>query len=306
MRAGKARWACGSFAKENDGAAFVFHARGDGVEQEPHALGFERFLQLGGNLGIFARNNLFAGMQNGNAAAVAAKHLSKFQADIAGAENEEMFGENRELHDGLIGEIRDGIQAGDRGNVRAATGVDENLFAFEQVIAYLELMGANKTGVAAMETKVGAFVDLLLLAAAKTENHFLLLGNDFCEIDADVRCVDTPARGVSRVVRNLREMYHRLGRGAADVDARAAEIFFLNERHRPAKIRQPIGKRVAGLAGTNDDGLVVHTGGPPGGWNGLKTLPRMRHERLGDGQLFSKRNAALRDTTGRAEPTEQR
>src|SRR5256885_16970675 len=113
-----------------------------------------------------------------------------------------MFGENRELHDGLIGEIRDGIQAGDRGNVRAATGVDENLFAFEQVIAYLELMGANKTGVAAMETKVGAFVDLLLLAAAKTENHFLLLGNDFCEIDADVRCVDTPARGVSHYARN--------------------------------------------------------------------------------------------------------
>jgi len=32
------------------------------------------------------------------------------------------------------------------------------------------LVRANKTGVAAMKTKLGALVDLLLLAAAKAEN----------------------------------------------------------------------------------------------------------------------------------------
>src|SRR2546429_6690170 len=211
MRAGEAGCACGSVERQSESAVLVFDARGAGAEQELHAFGFERFLQPTGNFGIFARNNLFAGVQNGDAAAVAAKHLPKFQADVAGSENQEVFGEGRELHDGFVGEIRDGIQAGDRRNSRMAAGVDENLFAFEQIIANLELMRANKTSVAAMKTKVSAFVDLFLLAAAKTEYHFVLLGNDLGELYADVGGVDTPACGVSRVVGNLRAMNHRFG-----------------------------------------------------------------------------------------------
>src|SRR5205814_8384185 len=126
MRAGEAGCACGSVERQSDSAVLVFDARGAGAEQELHAFGFERFLQLGGNFGIFARNNLFAGVKNGDAAAVAAKHLSKFQADVATAENEEMLGESHELHSGLVGEIRDSIEARDRRSGRAAASVDED------------------------------------------------------------------------------------------------------------------------------------------------------------------------------------
>src|SRR6266852_3270841 len=110
MRAGDAGWACSSVERKSDSAVLVFDARSAGVEQELYSLGFERRLQLGSNFRIFARNNLLAGMQNGDAAAVAAEHLPKFQADVAGSKNQEVFGDICELHDGFVGEIRDGIQ----------------------------------------------------------------------------------------------------------------------------------------------------------------------------------------------------
>ncbi len=116
-----------------------------------YSFGFERFLQLGGNFGIFAGNNLFAGMKNGDAAAETTEHLSKFQANVAAAKDEEMLGDRRELHEGFVGEIRDRIQAWDCRNVWAAAGVDENLFAFEKFIANLELMRADKPGLAMVE-----------------------------------------------------------------------------------------------------------------------------------------------------------
>ncbi len=95
-----------------------------------NAFGFKRLLQLRGNFGIFAGDKLFAGVKNGDAAAEAAKHLSKFEADVTASENEEMLGESRELHYGFVGEIGGGIEAGDGRDARAAAGVDEDFLAF--------------------------------------------------------------------------------------------------------------------------------------------------------------------------------
>ena len=220
--------------------------------------GFESLLKFGGDFRIFAENNLFAGVKNGDAAAVAAEHLSKFEADIATAEDEEMFGNGSELHDGFVGEIGNGIQAGERGNVWAAAGVDEDFFAFEQIVSNSELMRANKTCAATIEAKIGAFVDLFLLVAAKAEDDFVLLSDDFGEINADICGVDAPARGVARVVSNLRAVDHRFSGRAADVDAGAAEVFLLDERDGPSQIREAIGQGIAGLAGTDNDGVVLH------------------------------------------------
>src|SRR6266403_3974426 len=130
-------------------------------------------------------------------------------------------------------------------------------------------MRANKTGMAAVETEVGALVDLLLLTPAKAENHFVLLGNNFRKISADIRCVDTPAPGVSRIVSDLRAVDHRLSGCAANIDARAAQMLFLDERDGPSQVGEPISKRIAGLAGADDDGIVFHADGPPE-WSGPK------------------------------------
>src|SRR5260370_8583808 len=101
-----------------------------------------------------------------------------------------------------------------------------------------------------------------MVSGTETQNDLIFLSDDFGEIDADVRCVDAPARGVSRVVSDLRAVNHRFGRGAADVDAGAAKILSLDQRYRPAEIRQAVGKRIAGLPGTDDDAVVFPAGLP--------------------------------------------
>src|SRR5260370_2141737 len=119
-------------------------------------------------------------------------------------------------------------------------------------------MCAGKTGVAAIQTQIGALIDLLLLSAAKAEDDFVFLGNDLGKINAHVRRVAARARSVSVVMRNLGAMDHRLGRRASDIDACAAQILFLDERHGPTKIRQSIGEGIAALARTDDDCIVFH------------------------------------------------
>src|SRR5689334_21075632 len=115
---------------------------------------------------------------------------------------------------------------------------------------------------AAMKMNIGALVRLLLNAAAKTEDDFLFLRDDSRQVNADVRSIDAPARGISRVVSDLCAVNHSLGWGAAGVDASAAEILLLDERHGPAPIREPIRERIASLARTNDDGVIFHCVAP--------------------------------------------
>jgi hypothetical protein len=258
MGTGDVRGTAGGFEREGDAAVFVFDAGGAGVEEKLDAFGFESFLELGSNFGIFAGNDLRASVENGDAAPEAAKHLSEFKADVAAAENEQVIGNGSELHDGLVGEIRDIFEAGNRWNVWVAAGVDEDFFTFEEIIANLELMRGQKTCGCTIEAEAGALIHLLLLAGAKAENDFVFLGDDFGEIDGYVRGIDAPTLGVARVISNLRAVDHCFGRCAADIDTSAAEIFFFDEGYGPAQIGEAMGERIAGLAGADDDSVVLH------------------------------------------------
>src|SRR5206468_6437047 len=109
-------------------------------------------------------------------------------------------------------EIGNALEAENQRDTRTATGVDENPVTFEGILADHELMRGDKTRVAAMKAKFGALVYLFLLAATETQDHFVFLSDDFGKIGADVRRVNTPTRGVPRVVSDLRAMNHRFGR----------------------------------------------------------------------------------------------
>src|SRR5882672_2849998 len=186
MGAADARFACRACVEKRNGVGFTFSTRSARVENELNSFGFECFLELGGNLGIFTGNNLRASMQNGDATAEPAKHLAEFEADVATAEDQEMFGNGGEPHDGFVGEIGNGFETENQWDTRTATGVDENPFAFEGILADLELMRRDKTRVAAIKAKFGALVYLFLLAATEAQDHLVFLSDDFGEIDADV------------------------------------------------------------------------------------------------------------------------
>jgi hypothetical protein len=67
-------------------------------------------------------------------------------------------------------------------------------------------------------------------------------------------------RAAARLVGEARAGNHRLGRGAARVDAGAAELVTLDERHLLARLRQLDGEEPAALAGPDHDCVVVLIG----------------------------------------------
>src|SRR5437870_6855451 len=186
MGTADARRAWRACVEKRNGVGLTFGTRGARVENELNSFGLERLLEFGGNFGIFTPNNLRTHMQDGDAAAEAAKHLSKFEPDVTATEDQEVFGNGSEPHDGFVGEIGNGFEADNQRDTRAGTGVDENLFAFKGILADLELMCRDKTRVAAIKAKFGALVYLFLLAVTETHDDFVFLGDDFCEIGADV------------------------------------------------------------------------------------------------------------------------
>src|ERR1700730_6355927 len=96
------------------------------VQNETQALAFENLLQRGGDVGIFMRENLGADMDDGNAAAETREHLAKLEANIAGAQNDEMLGDGFEFLDGYVGEVARRIEAGNAGNRGAGADIDED------------------------------------------------------------------------------------------------------------------------------------------------------------------------------------
>src|SRR5260370_28325440 len=67
-------------------------------------------------------------------------------------------------------------------------------------------------------------------------------------------------RAAARLVGEARTGAHRLGRGAPRVDADAAELVTLDERHLVARLRQLEGEEPAALAGSYHDRAVVFIG----------------------------------------------
>src|SRR5215472_7087752 len=119
-------------------------------------------------------------------------------------------------------------------------------------------MRPNKSRTFPIKANILALIHAALLAASKAQNHLVLLRDNFCEIHLDSGCVDSPARGISRIVRHLRPMHHGLRRRASHVDARPSQIPLLDKRHRPTQVREAKSEGISGLARADNDGVIFH------------------------------------------------
>jgi hypothetical protein len=225
VRAGNSGGCSGAFISEFDSAAFALDAFCFRAKNEADAFGFECFLEFGGNFRILAGNNLRAVVKDGDAAAVAAEHLAEFEADVTTTEHEQVLRHSCELHDAFVGEIGDGLEAGDLRNRGTTAGIDEDFVAFEQVVADSDLMRRDEPAMTAIEAQSRALLDLVFLAAAKAEYDGVFLRDDLRKVDADVAGVDAPSRGVASVAGNLCAVDHGLCWRAADVERVSPETF---------------------------------------------------------------------------------
>src|SRR5215469_2572114 len=123
------------YARECDGTVFSFHRLRPRIQNKLQTLRLQGLLQLSSDFRVFPRHNLLSLMNDRNAAPVSAEHLTKFQADIATAENHQMLGNLRELQDRFVGQKRRFTQSWNRRNAWPPARVDENLCALEDFFA---------------------------------------------------------------------------------------------------------------------------------------------------------------------------
>ena len=76
---------------------------------------------------VFARDDPRALLDDGDLRAEAPVHLAEFEPDVAAADDDQMLGQEVDVHHRRVGEIRSSCEARHRRHQRAAADVDEDL-----------------------------------------------------------------------------------------------------------------------------------------------------------------------------------
>ena len=112
-------------------AGEAFDAADGDVGNDVDAFVVEELLNGFGDVGVFAVGEGGVALDNGDARAEAAHGLGKLKADVAAANDEEMFGDDVEFEGFDVGERMGFMQAGDGIDGGAGAGIDEDLFGSE-------------------------------------------------------------------------------------------------------------------------------------------------------------------------------
>src|SRR4029079_11273963 len=114
-------------AIDSSGNLVTFFAKRNtfGVEAEVHTFVFEDFPNFGRNIRIFTANQARPHLDDGDFPAETTEHLSKLEADIATADDNEMPWKKVDLHHRRVREIWNLIDTRHIWNAGADTGIDK-------------------------------------------------------------------------------------------------------------------------------------------------------------------------------------
>ena len=198
------------------------------VEPEGNTLGFENSLYRRGHVLVFARDHSRAHLDHRDAAAEATVHLREFEADVAAADNDQMFRQEVDVHHARVGQVRHITEAGHVGDRRAAADVDKHLSGFEQIVVTLTACG-TRSALAANQSHIGCTFEPAGHALIRLLHDGVLARLDASHVDAN-RTVDHHAeiRAAACDVRGPRTRDQRLGGNATVVDASAADKLALD------------------------------------------------------------------------------
>src|SRR6266705_420723 len=193
------------------------------------------FLDLGRDVGVLAQNQPRVAVDDGHARAEPAEHLAELQADIAAPDD-----------DALAFQL-----------ARAA--------AFE---LHDDAPCVLESGLAENEFEVSGFLKRLLAGIAEALDHAALAIDHPAHVHHDAAGVDAVVFCAPGEIRNPTARDHRFGRGAAYVDASAADVLALDHRDLPAGAGERERKRLARLASTDDYCVVCGIAHAASGENG--------------------------------------
>ena len=85
-------------------------------EPDVDALGLEDLADRRGDVLVFALDQAIAHLDDGDLAAEAAEHLPELEPDVAAADDDEVLGDEVDVHHRAVGEERHLVDAGHVGN----------------------------------------------------------------------------------------------------------------------------------------------------------------------------------------------
>src|SRR5262249_27433631 len=217
---------------------------------------FQGLLEFLRHVRIFVGNHTLGTLNDRHPTAEPAKHLAKFEANVTAPQDQQVFRHFVHLHDAGVGQVINPLQPLQAWNVRPGAGVDEDALAFQGLVAHADAVRVDEAGVVAVQVQILPFLDLALLTGAPLLDDVVLARPDLRPVHANFSGAHPPLARMARVVGHLGGRNQGLGRRATRVDTGAAEVFLFDQGHGPAAVRQLERKRVAGLAGTNDDRIV--------------------------------------------------
>ena len=193
----------------------------------------------------------------------AAEHLRELAADVAAAEDDEVRRELIQLHDAVVVEPGDPLDALDRRRDGASAHVDDHHVPPVPLARDVELALPHEPGVAGDEAKpLPRGGEFPFESLAPLADDGVLARDDGREVHADDPGVHAQPAGRARHVRCASARDERLGRGAAVVHTGPAHPSALDEEHAASRAREALRERAARLPGTDDDRVHVHASPP--------------------------------------------
>src|SRR5206468_9243507 len=89
-------------------------------------------------------------LDDGDAAAEAANHLCELQPDIAAADDDQVLGDEVDIHHGDVGQVADALEPVHRWNLRPGSDVQEDLLRGETLAVDVYRLVVDEAGVAAI------------------------------------------------------------------------------------------------------------------------------------------------------------
>src|SRR6516225_7337929 len=147
VRSNNLRAPSNGFDLHRDRVPLLLHTNHFAVESHVNAFFPEEIGNRLRDVFVFARDKARSGLNYRHLAPEAAIRLPELKSDVAAAQDNEMWGEKIHVHHRAVGEVRNLIEAGDRGNSRARTDIDEDAIGSELGTVHCYFLFRNKASV---------------------------------------------------------------------------------------------------------------------------------------------------------------
>ncbi len=245
---------------DRDPVGALLEADALGVGADLDALALEDRADLGRDVVVLARQKLRCALYNGDFRAETPVHLREFEPDVAAADDHEVLGQEIHVHDRLVREVWNIVNARHIRHEGATADVDEDFVRGERTPVDGDGARPGETRVPADERHIAHVREPLLETVRRVADDLVLARLHRAHVDAHFSRREAVFAAAARDVRGARARHQRLRRDTAVVHARAAEVAPFDYRGLELLAVEPRGECRARLAGPDDDGveLLVH------------------------------------------------